>query len=272
MNRQTPYGDASVNRYGGSQSHASAQRMQQHAQTPQFPFRGDGRQQWNTIANPQIELNPMSPHSYSQGGHKGNMKIQSQERMGNQKYNNYENQGNKETRLQSHEQEMEVGYEDNTYTPSQLSFEGMEQRFQDEIMKLIKDLSNAEDAENARHKERIVEINMRYQENLCSLRAQHASRVGEFVGKESETRLHHYQQAANAMTERGPPGGMAREARRRYDNYGAIPDESSYREYQHQHQHPQYREHSREPMTSQGYESRVPHPHGRVYNNSGAHY
>lgn len=81
------------------------------------------------------------------------MKIQSQERMGNQKYNNYENQGNKETRLQSHEQEMEVGYEDNTYTPSQLSFEGMEQRFQDEIMKLIKDLSNAEDAENARHKE-----------------------------------------------------------------------------------------------------------------------
>ncbi|CAH1440049.1 unnamed protein product [Lactuca virosa] len=39
MNRRTPYGDATVNSYAASQSHVSAQGMQQHAHTPQFPFR-----------------------------------------------------------------------------------------------------------------------------------------------------------------------------------------------------------------------------------------
>ncbi|KAL4576693.1 hypothetical protein LXL04_012791 [Taraxacum kok-saghyz] len=222
MNRQGPYGDPNVNRYAASQPpQMSAQRMQQNAQTHDF----HGRQHWDT--NPYIELNPMSPHSYSQGnycyeaGHKVNNIIQSHERIPNQ------NQTNNKPRLQSHEQDMEIGYED-TNNPH-LTSEGLEQRFQDEIMKLIKEQSNAEDEENARHKKRIVEINTRYQENLSSLRVRHESRVGEFLQKESQTRVYRYQQAANAnvMKERGPHdyGGP----------YGTIPDES-YRE------HPQYRE------------------------------
>ncbi|KAI3520322.1 hypothetical protein L1887_09669 [Cichorium endivia] len=238
----------------------SAQRMQQNAQMndfpgqSQFPSRAEGRQQWDT--NPQNEMNPMSPHSYSHG-HKGNAS-QSQERMSNQRAN-HENRANNDPRFQSYEQDMEIGYED-----SESIIQGMEQRFQDEIMKLIKELGNSEDAENARHKERIVDINTRYQEKLSSLRAQHTSRIGEFLHKESQTRLHHYKQTA--MTERGPTDtrdygwamGPGPDARR---PYGTMPDEP-YRE------HPRYYE----AMRSQSSELRVPYPHGRDYNNSGARY
>ncbi|KVI06233.1 hypothetical protein Ccrd_015410, partial [Cynara cardunculus var. scolymus] len=72
MNRPAPYADAGVNRYAASQLlHMSAQRMQPNAQISEFPgqtqcpSQADGRQQWDTT--PQIELNPMSPPSYSQG-------------------------------------------------------------------------------------------------------------------------------------------------------------------------------------------------------------
>lgn len=45
---------------------------------------------------------------------------------------------------------MDIGYEDN---PISQTFEGLEQKFFDGILKLAKDQSNAEDAENARHRE-----------------------------------------------------------------------------------------------------------------------
>ena len=45
---------------------------------------------------------------------------------------------------------MDVGYEGNH--PSQ-SFEGLEQKFLDDIMKLAREQNDAEDAENARHRE-----------------------------------------------------------------------------------------------------------------------
>ncbi|KAI8029451.1 hypothetical protein LOK49_LG01G00266 [Camellia lanceoleosa] len=45
-------------------------------------------------------------------------------------------QPNMESGFQAHEQDMEIGYEDK---PSTLTFEGLEQRFLDEIMKLAKE-------------------------------------------------------------------------------------------------------------------------------------
>ncbi|KAI3748484.1 hypothetical protein L6452_11580 [Arctium lappa] len=245
MNRAAPYADAGVNRYAASQLlQMSTQRMQPNAQISdfpgqtQFPSRADARQQWDTT--PQIELNPMSPPSYSQG--------LPQERMANQKLN-YENEANNDPRLQSYEQDMEVGYEDDK--TSEITFQGLEQKYQDEIMKLIKELSDVEDEENARHKERIVEINRRYEEKLSSLRVHHAARVGEFLRKESQARLHQYQQQQEEAAYLTDPHdhGWPRP-------YGTMP---------HRDHHGAKRSQGPEP-------GRVPYPHGRVYNNSGAHY
>jgi hypothetical protein len=62
-----------------------------------------------------------------------------------------ENQSNKEaSRIQPHEQDMELGFEDNSLP---MSFEGLERKFFDEVMKLAKEQSDAEDVENARHRE-----------------------------------------------------------------------------------------------------------------------
>jgi len=59
------------------------------------------------------------------------------------------NQAN-EVMDQPHEQDKEIGYEEST---SPATYEGLEHKFIDEIMKLTRDRSDAEDAEFARHKE-----------------------------------------------------------------------------------------------------------------------
>lgn len=61
-----------------------------------------------------------------------------------------ENRVDNDPRFQTQEQDMEIGYEDK---PSPLTFEGLEQKFQVEILKLVKEKSDAEEAENVRHKE-----------------------------------------------------------------------------------------------------------------------
>ena len=61
-----------------------------------------------------------------------------------------ERQANNESRLHPHEQDMEIGYE---HKPSQLSYEALEQKLQDELLKLVKEQNDAEDKENTRHRE-----------------------------------------------------------------------------------------------------------------------
>ncbi|KAF3660325.1 putative FAD-linked sulfhydryl oxidase ERV1-like [Capsicum annuum] len=61
-----------------------------------------------------------------------------------------ENQGGKDPRAQPREEDMDIGYEDK---PVQQTFEGLEQKFLDDIMKLTKEQNDAEDAENSRHRE-----------------------------------------------------------------------------------------------------------------------
>lgn len=60
-----------------------------------------------------------------------------------------ENEAN-EARFQSHEQDMEIGSENKW--PS-LTLESLEKKFHDEILKLLKEQNDAEDAEIIRHKE-----------------------------------------------------------------------------------------------------------------------
>ncbi|XP_021901339.1 uncharacterized protein LOC110817208 isoform X1 [Carica papaya] len=61
-----------------------------------------------------------------------------------------ENQVKKENKTQPQEQDMEIGYEDN---PLLQTFEGLDKKFLNEIMKLVKEQTDAEDAENVRHRE-----------------------------------------------------------------------------------------------------------------------
>lgn len=61
-----------------------------------------------------------------------------------------EKQGRNDPRSQPREEDIGIGYEDNLLSQT---FEGLEQRFLDDIMKLVKDQADAEDAENARHRE-----------------------------------------------------------------------------------------------------------------------
>lgn len=61
-----------------------------------------------------------------------------------------EKQVSGDPRSQFHEEDMDIGYEDKHVLHT---FEGLEQRFFDDIMKLYREQTDAEDAENARHRE-----------------------------------------------------------------------------------------------------------------------
>uniref|UniRef100_A0A7N0TLK7 Uncharacterized protein n=1 Tax=Kalanchoe fedtschenkoi TaxID=63787 RepID=A0A7N0TLK7_KALFE len=103
---------------------------------------------------------------------------------------NFEKQAEREA-VQA-EQDMEIGYEE---TPSPLTFESLERKFNDEIVRLVKEHSDLEDVEITRHKERLIEINTQYQLELSSLRSRQAARREEFLHKESVTRFYQFQKS-----------------------------------------------------------------------------
>ncbi|CAA0810708.1 Unknown protein [Striga hermonthica] len=164
-----------------------------------------------------------------------------------------ERQGGGDPRDQSQEEDMDIGYDDNHVIQT---FEGLEQRFLDDILKLSKEQVDAEDAENARHRERINTINAQYEEQLLALRARHATRRDEFLQKESVARQQQYQQI---FMEFNPVAASAGES---HIGYNSEPYDS-------------YSERTRFPGGARDhrYESKVPYPKGRAYNNdSGSHY
>ncbi|KAK9170253.1 hypothetical protein Syun_002393 [Stephania yunnanensis] len=258
-------------------------RDEEHAYTPS---KGEGQWQWDQDGSLPLATKPMSPHIYF---------LCDVDRIGDasrpfypgqraDSKTGFDKQGNKEPRGQSNEQDMELGYEDN---PLPQTFEGLEQKFHAEIMKLTNEEHDAEDAENARHREplklrcitrknllfqRLNEINANYQERLAALRIQHASRRDEFLRRESQLRQQQYQQAgmshyqnSTVPTEPHAYGGsgaaaaaVTPEARRAYTP--GHPD--SYRE------RPQYQDGAR----NHGFEARGPYPGGRAYNNTNARY
>lgn len=70
-----------------------------------------------------------------------------------------EKQVNIDPRSQPHEEEMDIGYEEKTLSPT---FEGLEEKFLDDIMKLTKEQTDAEDAEIARHREVLLNLRIAF--------------------------------------------------------------------------------------------------------------
>lgn len=80
-----------------------------------------------------------------------------------------EKQNNSDPRSRPHEEDMDVGYEGK---PLSNNFEGLEQKFIDDIMKLAKEQNDAEDAENARHREVCMKLHVLFffcSSELCVL-------------------------------------------------------------------------------------------------------
>ncbi|GAB2218915.1 hypothetical protein Drorol1_Dr00002148 [Drosera rotundifolia] len=258
------YADAFVDQYISSQTNTMQQQQQQHnAGINAFPGRPVEQWQWDR------DTQTMSPGLHPQG------------QVGTADQSFYENQisdtkvsSKQESSLHTQEQDMEIGYEDN---PSPKTFETLEQKFRNDIGRLIKEHADAEDAENSRHMEKIVKINDEYQEKISALRAQHAFRREEFLMEESQLRFQQYQcvginhsQNNRVALDKGHPGfgrppvpgpgpgGLPAEAqgpftRSQFDSYR---------------QHPESFGRGR----GAGADARVPSPRGRVYNSTPRYY
>eukprot|EP00250_Pteridium_aquilinum_P020624 c24889_g3_i1 orf=439-1338(-) len=83
------------------------------------------------------------------------------------------------------------------------TLEALEQKFVQETMQLTKDLNDAEDSENARHRQSMREIQEQYQQKMVSLRAQQGKRRDEFLRQEAHFRQQHYQQYQHQQPQAG---------------------------------------------------------------------
>lgn len=310
MKRQASYADSHVNPYVASHMpHMPAQIMQPNAALNNFPgnlnplsteeeYRYKSSKvegQWQRDRDAPNVVNHTSSLSFIEGQGDSGTRSYYQGQMPDQKRGS-DNQSNGETRSLPHEQDMEIGYEDK---PSSLTFEALEQKFLDEIINLAKEQNDAEAVENERHREKIIELNTKYQEKILALHSQQAARREEFLRKESQARLNQYQQAGmNHHLNTGirdthgtPEEFLRKESQARlnqsqqaglnhypntgmHDTHGtpvaaaaeahqayAASQFESYRE----------RQHMLGSGRTQGTE-RVPYPSGRVYNNASRHY
>ncbi|XP_048234223.1 uncharacterized protein LOC8281556 isoform X2 [Ricinus communis] len=210
MRRQGQYGDPGANAYVGSaQMQHSAQRMENRTETDHFQGRLEAftperehpyatskvEGQWRWERGESKMSNPMASRIFSEGqGVDASRSYFQGKGPGQEAKLALEKQGIGDPRFGTHDDNMQIGFEDK---PLLQSFEGIEQKFRDDIIKLAKEQNDAEDAENARHRE--------YQEQLSALRARHAGRRDEFLRKESHARQHQYQQS---MTDHFPDSRM----------------------------------------------------------------
>lgn len=221
--------------------------------------KAEGQWQWDRDAQ------QMSPQLYSdgQGGHAGRSIYPNQMPdtiMGS----------NQEQRVHPQEQDMEVGYED---SPAPQTLERLDQKFHNDIMKLVKEQDDAEDAEIARHKEKITEINNQYQENLSALRARLAIRREELLRRESQVRLQKYQLAGVSPYRNNSGPSDMNQVRQGYGALDAVPVEP-HRQFGGGVELDSYRQ-RHEPYgrgRMQGADTRVPTPGGRVYNTGPRYY
>ncbi|KAL1825699.1 hypothetical protein DCAR_0313876 [Daucus carota subsp. sativus] len=226
MRRSGQYGDPGGKAYVPAQmQHMSGQRVEQKSNNYQgrqesmtsdkeHPYgapRGDGHWRWERDGSSHMFNEGQGgdrPRSYYQGQRSDPRMVL--ERQGNNDPRSHpgdprmgsDRQGNNDARSHPGEEDMEIGYEDK---PMLQTFEGLEQRFLDDIMKLAKEQTDAEDAENARHRESINSINCQYQEQLDALRARHAARRDEILKRETEARQQQYQ---TVVLDNYPNSGM----------------------------------------------------------------
>nr|AFK48983.1 unknown [Lotus japonicus] len=181
---------------------------------------------------------------------------------------NLQNRSNSESRSQAHEEDMDVGYEGAHLSQT---FEGLEKNFHDDIMKLTKEQDDAEDAEHARHREKINAINTQYEEKLAALRARHSNRRADFLQRESNVRQQQYEQI---IRDPYPSSGMPPREPHGYSNVDVSPAGGEVqRGYSADHFDP-YRERARFLASGrdQGFETRGPYPGGRVYDTGSRYY
>ncbi|KAJ1395671.1 hypothetical protein SESBI_33233, partial [Sesbania bispinosa] len=178
MRQKGQYGDPSANSYVAAQMHHMAgQRVETKSGNFEGRLEAFTLERENTYANSKPEGHGDDASSSYFQGQRPDPKLALQ------------NRSNSDSRSQAHEEDRDVGYEG-----SHLSLEGLEQNFHDVIIKLTKEQHDAEDAEHARHREKINAINTQCEEKLAALRARHSSRRAEFLQWESLTRQQQYQQ------------------------------------------------------------------------------
>ncbi|XAR59619.1 hypothetical protein NMG60_11015525 [Bertholletia excelsa] len=277
MRRPGHYGDSGGNPYVASQiQHMSGQRIEHksgHYQGRPEPLTSNKEHaygasktegQWRWEADGSKLTDAMSPRMFSegQGGDPSRSYFQGQKpdpKIALEKHDN-------NSRSQPHEENMDIGYEDGSLSQT---FDGLEQKFIDDIMKLSKEQNDAEDAENARHRERIHAINIQYQEQLSALRARYASRRDEFLRKESLARKQQYQQAMMDHYN----SGVGPTDPRGYDGVAAAAGEA-HRVYNANH-YDSYRERARflgGTARDHGFDPRGPYPGSRVYDTGSRYY
>ncbi|PKA45806.1 hypothetical protein AXF42_Ash018357 [Apostasia shenzhenica] len=201
MQRPDQYGDPGVNSLMAAQmQHMSTQRMQYNSGRNQFSGRADEEHQymssntegqWQWDRGIQKGANAMSPHMYKEDqgsdvSRSAHNNLRSDSKMASEKQMVRDSRG----QLLPNQDEMEYGYEDIPQT-----FETLEQKFLQDIMKLTKEHQEAEDQENARHREKLNEINSKYLENLMTTRARQATHRDDFLLKEMQALHQQYRHA-----------------------------------------------------------------------------
>ncbi|CAN8244277.1 unnamed protein product [Cochlearia groenlandica] len=109
------------------------------------------------------------------------------------------------TQTQQHQENTKPVYENTRAGMQQQTFEGLEQKFMDDVTRLAKEQTDAEDAEILRHREKINTINARYEEQLAALRARHTGKREEIMRKESQARQQQYKKQAVPMIDQYHP-------------------------------------------------------------------
>ncbi|XP_020579840.1 uncharacterized protein LOC110024299 isoform X2 [Phalaenopsis equestris] len=196
MRRPGHYGDAGVNPMMAAQmQHMSAQRMQYNSGVGNFaghageehqymPSKAERQWQWEVDGSKGAKS--MSPDMYKSG------QVSDASRSAYQGQRPDSKVGLEKQMARDPRENKEVGYEDSNHPQT---FEGLEEKFLEDIMKLTKEQQEAEDKENARHRDRLSEINKQYQEKLATIRARQATLRDEYLRKESQVRHKQYQQA-----------------------------------------------------------------------------
>lgn len=165
-------------------------------------------------------------------------------------------------------QEMDVGFADQSLPKS---LEALEHKLMDEVMTLIKDQNDAEDEENARHRECTREIHEQYQAKIVALRTQHAKRREEFFRHELLSRVGQHQQPVLSKQYHETAGGpmLGHDDHRGYGTglgeghqvypggYESRRDEMQY-----------YGNPPHSYNRNQGYDIREPYPGSRMYDSA----
>ncbi|ESQ42162.1 hypothetical protein EUTSA_v10014324mg [Eutrema salsugineum] len=208
MRRQGNFADSPASAYGAGQiqnAHSDFQG-QLEAFTPERdqPYSDSQTEdQWRWERDGPNMSRPMATAIYNEG--QGVDSSRTYDRGQMDPKSGMEKQGSDPRAQAQHQENTKPGYENNR---GMQTFEGLEQKFMDDITRLAKDQIEAEDAEIARHREKINTINTRYEEQLAALRARHTGKREEVMRKESQARQQHYKQQTMGMMDQYHPNAV----------------------------------------------------------------